>query len=227
VGLGNYYFVTTMGLGINIKGKIKKPLLAFKKESVDLARLQGHITNHSSGVFKDFLFFEQNENILYATLHPCEEPVNFELADNIIICSAKTNSVGPGYHAYLVELIERLGETLNIQWEWNLEEGDVIYEDETGYYNHRDFKKLQLEMLQWLTTLARSFTEGDGHQYMVAFPLGYPRMCHDYFAVSPMQVWTKEWFDHVATTDIEHLEKEGAEFFIWWNSSTSKQVLLY
>jgi hypothetical protein len=208
-----------MGLGINIKGEIKKPLLSIIKKPTDLKTIQKYITEHSVGIFKTFLSFSESENNLYVTLHPCEETIYFEMtSDTVILCSAKTNSVGPGYHAYLVEFIEKMGSDLNISWHWDLEEGEEYYQDETGYYQHRDYKQLQLEMLKWLRALCRAYDEDEnGEQIMVCLPIGFPRMKLDYFAVSSVQIWTKEWFSKVAALEPEDLYWAGEEFFIWWN----------
>src|SRR5687767_9591483 len=118
-----------MGLGINIKAKLNK--------AIPFSTIQDCISNTTPGLFKDFLSFSENENGFYVTLHPCEETVSFEYANGNLICSAKTNSVGPGYHAYLVELLEKVGTELQIPWTWNLEEGEDYYLDETDYYSHR------------------------------------------------------------------------------------------
>lgn len=199
-----------MGLGIHIKAELST--------RIQFSTIRDYITGNSSGLFRDFLSFSENENSLYVTLHPCEETVSFEYAQNSLICSAKTNSVGPGYHAYLVELVEKLGKDLGIQWSWNLEDGDEYYVDETDYYNQRDFKQLQFEMLKWLKALAQSFTEErDSEQYMFTMPLGYPRMKRDYFAVSPMGIWTRESFEKIAASEIQDLEWVARDFFIWWN----------
>lgn len=204
-----------MGLGINIKAELSTV--------IQLSTIQECITNNTSGLFKEFLAFSDSENAFYVTLHPCEETVSFECINGDLICSAKTNSVGPGYHAYLVELIEKIGKDLHIQWIWNLEEGEEYYLDETDYYSHRDFKQLQLEMLKWLKALAKSFTEEEGGQYMFTMPFGYPRMKRDYFAMSPLSLWTRESFKKIAESDVDELEWAGQDFFIWWDKKDDDQ----
>ncbi|MEJ1242286.1 hypothetical protein WBG78_29325 [Chryseolinea sp. T2] len=198
-----------MGLGINIKGEVTNP--------TSFIAIQEYITNNSSGLFKDFLSFSEDENSLYVRLHPCEETVHFEYIGNHLICSAKTNSVGPGYHAYLVEFIEKLGTDLGVQWHWNLEEGDDYYSDETDYYNHRDFKQLQIEMLEWLRQLAKSVMENGNKNFMLSVPGGYPRPSFDYFAISQLRILHREWFEQIANLEIHELKWAGQEFFIWWN----------
>jgi hypothetical protein len=206
-----------MGLGIYIKGEVSKPLFSFRKEAFQFSAIQDYITSYSSGLFKEFLSFSEDENTLYVTLHPSEEPVYFTRSENVIVCSAKTNSVGPGYHAYLVELIEKLGKNLKIEWQWDLEEGEEFYQDETGYYEHRNYEQLQLEMLRWLRALCRSYDEDESKQIMVSLPAGIPRLRLDYFAISPVGMWSKEWFNKVGSLEPEDIRWAGDEFFIWWN----------
>jgi hypothetical protein len=206
-----------MGLGINIKG-ITNDLSALKETLVESTAITDWFNNYSTGPFKNFVSLEWNENLLQVTLHPCEEPVYFEFFDNYLVCSAKTNSVGPGYHAYLVKLVERLGNDLKINWTWNEEEGEVFYEDETGYYELRDYYSLQTEMVRWLRALCNSYREDpETSQIMVSMPGGYPRIKWDYFALSPMGRWGKEWFEKVGALEPEDLHWAGKEFFIWWN----------
>jgi len=211
-----------MGLGIYIKGELKEINSIIDKQVLS-ERIQKYFIENSHGLFSNFLSFTEDEAALYAVLHPCEEPVEFTWQDTYIICSAKTNSVGPGYHACLVELIEKMGEAIDITWDWGLGEETNDYQDETGYYKNRNFKQLQEEMLQWMKALCKTFSDEGGTQYMIAFPAGYPRMKRDYFAVSPLQMWTKEWFRDVAFLEADQLNKAGSEFFIWWNKQADAE----
>lgn len=52
---------------------------------------------------------------------------------------------------------------------------------------------------------------------MLTMPLGYPRMKRDYFAVSPLGIWTRETFKRIAESEVHELEWAGRDFFIWWN----------
>lgn len=51
------------------------------------------------------------------TLHPAARPVRIEANDaGRIVATAMTVPVGPGYHTYLVNLLDRLGDELGVQW---------------------------------------------------------------------------------------------------------------
>jgi hypothetical protein len=52
-------------------------------------------------------------------LLPFEEPAEFWMReDGALVCSGKTSSLGPGYHQFLVGLLDRVGERLELDWEW-------------------------------------------------------------------------------------------------------------
>lgn len=205
-----------MGLGIHIKAQLSRP--------IDFFAIRDCITSHTTGLLKNFLSFSENDGSLYVTLHPCEETVDFSHKDGSLICSAKTNSVGPGYHAYAVELIERIGIELQISWLWDFEDGEEYYSDETGYYTHRDFRQLQVEMLRWLKVLSESLTDtDDSKQHMLSLPLGYPRMRKDYFAMSSKGIWTREMFERIARSEVHELDWAGEDYFIWWNRKDDAQ----
>lgn len=212
-----------MGLGINMKGEANSPF-DLKKTWFESSAITDCIAGYATGIFNDFISYERNENTLQVTLHPCEEPVYFEFFDTYLLCSAKSNSVGPGYHAYLVKLMEQLGEQLNITWTWRGEDGENSYEDETGYYEQRDFAQLQTEMVRWLKALCQHYSaETEEGPIMISVPPGFPRMKGDYFALSPLGRWEKEWFEKVAALEPEDLHWAGKEFFIWWEEESDAQ----
>ena len=54
---------------------------------------------------------------LEASLHPAARPIRISADDRgRVVVSALTVPVGPGYHTYLVNLLERLGDELSIAW---------------------------------------------------------------------------------------------------------------
>jgi len=93
-----------------------------------------------------------HRDVLYLELHPAEEDVRFFVDDHdYLICSARTSSAGPGYHAFLVELLEMIQGPAKISWIWDDEEKEFM--DETTYFSKRDFNTLQMEMVVILYTL--------------------------------------------------------------------------
>jgi hypothetical protein len=168
-----------------------------------------------------------------AGLHPgseCTEVFLHPVAENLeltldrrggIICSAKTSTCGPGYHAWVVELLERAGKNLGLAWTVSGEE----FGDETGYWTERSHEKLQDEMVEWLhevaklvlqKTAAEEFTD-----LMINMPLEFPTPKDDshHFAITPMGPRTREWFELVAQSHSD-ARRLAPAFFPWWNRGT-------
>ncbi len=208
-----------MGLGIYSKSFIpKKKFKFFTKTYHVLKSIQNHLLKNSEGIFRDFLKFEYLENQLLVTIHPSEEPIYFEIEeDNYLLLSARTNSVGPGYHAYIVEIMDDLSKYLNLNWIWGDAKEEDVYFDETGYYKNRDFKLLQIEMLRWLRAISKHFNEEDTSNLKISLSLNSPNLLDEYYAISPLGRWDKSWFDKTRNGELENLMNEGQQFFIWWN----------
>jgi hypothetical protein len=57
------------------------------------------------------------DGVVEVALHPAARPLRFEVDDTgQVVATALTVPVGPGYHTYVVQLLERLGEELEIDW---------------------------------------------------------------------------------------------------------------
>jgi hypothetical protein len=206
-----------MGLNIYIKGEVKRGFWIFKSKENHLEKIAHYFEQKSKGIMKDFLKVSISKEALTINVHPCEEPVYFDLQGNTIVASAKTNSVGPGYHAYLVEFLEELGQSLNIEWQWDLEEGDEHYCDEAEYYQVRNFEVLQEKMVHWLQALIQYFLDDDSEHFKISFPANYPNPKIDYYAMSPVGIWSEEWLISTYQPPTSKVMKRGEEFFIWWN----------
>lgn len=90
-----------------------------------------------------FLDFSDDGEELKVYLYPGEEPVFVSYKGSApgngpkrrqapqLVLSARTSSAGPGYHAWLVDLIELVSARLNLDWQWADADGDIG--DETGF----------------------------------------------------------------------------------------------
>jgi hypothetical protein len=92
---------------------------------------------------------------------PIDENVHFYQHGRNVKVSAATNATGPGYHDYLVGLLDQLiaGENL-VATE---EEGWL---DETGYWSHRDYAVLQTHMSIYFNMVSKIVVGGsraEGH----------------------------------------------------------------
>jgi hypothetical protein len=79
---------------------------------------------------------ETSDHRFLVTLHPCAEPVFIETKGEEVHVSAKTSSIGAGYHAFLIDALRKLESDLGLAWNW-----DEL--DETGYARDKNFAKLQ------------------------------------------------------------------------------------
>lgn len=103
--------------------------------------------------------FPANGSKTIFRVSPLEEDLSFSVgADGSLLASAKTSSLGPGYHAYLVTALDTLADELGFEWEETEE-----HFDETGYFADRDFERLQGAFTDWFEDLARIVTEKSEH----------------------------------------------------------------
>ena len=145
-------------------------------------------------------------------LHPGTEPVAFCLSGDRLTCSAATSPAGPGYHVYVVELLERLGERLRLQWEWSGADGEPG--DECGYHETRDLESVQTEMQRWLRALCAHVVESKMEPCQVCLPLEDGPI-HKAGIATPLGVFDGDWLREVAAGGERSWER-GREFFSWW-----------
>ncbi|MCL2711400.1 MAG: hypothetical protein FWE95_11020 [Planctomycetaceae bacterium] len=137
------------------------------------------------------------------TLVPFEEEVYGSWEDGGLRIEAKTNSAGPGYHAYLVDLLDELSVA------------PTEIEDETGYYSNRDFRSLQNEMGDWLKGLSKHLLEmpNDCTNLAISLPVDF---CvpdsSEHFTRCPLGYFDRKFFERSQSG-----EPVGPEFFLWWN----------
>ncbi|MBI5531349.1 MAG: hypothetical protein HY898_01445 [Deltaproteobacteria bacterium] len=151
---------------------------------------------------------------VYLNLHPAEE--NLELTGighGRLLASGKTSSAGPGYHAFVVDLLDRLARDLELVWLPRTPDAD--WADETGYFETRDFPRLQEEMLTWLRALARNLPDNEGSGFEVCMPMTH-HFEVDAFCRTPLGPRDRAWFDSVAADP-----SRGIDFFPWWEQGTS------
>ncbi|HKQ71081.1 MAG TPA: hypothetical protein VJT73_17160 [Polyangiaceae bacterium] len=151
---------------------------------------------------------------LFVDVHPAAENVELvAVARGRLVASANTSTVGPGYHSYVVGLLDSLAADLGVAWELTREDGD--YGDETSYFERRDFAELQREMLAWLHEVAKQLEKLDGTSFDIAMPTSH-RFEQPAFARTPLGPRDRAWFEAVARTP-----EDGIDFFSWWNEGVT------
>jgi hypothetical protein len=164
--------------------------------------------------FREFVSYYCSEERLYVAIHPAEEAVELWFGDGKLWCSAKTSSCGPGYHAYLVDILERLAVGLELEWVINEDQESL---DETGYWSTRDFKALQREMAWFFRAIAEPCSDDAKNQIMLAMTIGYPSVANmTGFAMTPMGFRSLSWLREVAASTGFPIDAAAA-YFSWWN----------
>ena len=109
---------------------------------------------------------------LFLKLHPAAEPVEVAVTGKGRWSFRRRLRPGPGYHAYLCDLLKRPGKSLRVTWDPPEEEGD----EGTRYFHAGDRAALEGEMLEWLGDIAATVQENVGRGggwYSVSMPLGH------------------------------------------------------
>ena len=147
-------------------------------------------------------------------IHPAEEDMYFHVASDHLVCEAKTSSAGPGYHAFVVDLLTEIEKRCHFKWDWDNE--TLGFGDETGYDAHRDFEMLQDAMLSYFQGLCNLLAnQDDSKSLSLSLPMNFG-IEHTYFAISPMGTWEKAFFKS-ALEDASLLHDKAEVFFPWWH----------
>jgi hypothetical protein len=159
------------------------------------------------------------------TLFPSEEPIELSVAETFVVCSAKTSTAGPGYHAHVVSLFDRWQQKLGAAW-IPAEDGEPG--DEAGYFVERDFDALQVAMTHWLRGLSKMLMEDRFEEVAnlsIGMPMNGPRPETNAFATSTMGEWPRSFFARIASGDDEVCEREASRFFPWWDEGVTRENL--
>jgi hypothetical protein len=103
-----------------------------------LARVQTWIEQHGELLEGVRLARDREDNpAVFASLHPCAEDLEIIVPEpGRVVASGKTSTVGPGYHTFACDLLQRLGVDLGVAWDEPDDESGTG--DETGYFHGRD-----------------------------------------------------------------------------------------
>ena len=211
-----------MSLGISVRGA-----LPMGKGGEGLAgEIAAWLSRRCADTLESAVSAWEEEGVagLSAELHPCAEPVTIEL-DGEVRVSANTSSAGPGYHQYVCELIDQLGQRFDVAWAADAGEDP----DETGYFIHRDRAKLEARMLRWLAAVGQSLAmhEDDGDSIAVSMS-----MDHQFDAgaaiVTPLGPRARDWKGWGNGGEVWEADaaREAAGFFAWWDEGETARTRL-
>lgn len=201
-----------MGLGIYCRAswKVSEDLSVLKEIGTEFAGASG---------LRDFFWANNGSNWIEFRLHPAAEPVELIANDATLTLSAKTSSAGPGYHCLVVRFMDVLALRLGLAWEPE-DDGEI---DETGFFQHRNFDRLQEEMQTFLRTLCRSVGESENLSgWMLNMPLDLDPDRTD--VATPMGEWPIAALQEAAEDD-NALSRFSRVFFPWWDKELSPAAL--
>lgn len=159
------------------------------------------------------LAYEDQPEFIAIDAHPAGESVRVEMPEpGRAVFSAKTTTVGPGYHTWLIEQLERWAKDVGARFDPADQNGD--YGDETDWFGKRDRAALEGAMLAWLKALANSLVRESTPETAAGWKLGMPLDAPDTDHEGPMTAlgprplpyWKRVLAD----------PRVGADFFAWW-----------
>ncbi len=218
-----------MGLGFCIKASIQGEGIFRRKPTKKqvLANLEAALRKAvTDPLLREEMQVYREDAKMSVVLHPAAEPVEFTFdAKHNLVCNAKTNTAGPGYHAFLVELLERAASNCNFRWQCD-QQGDYL--DETGYWQQRDFHLLQGEMVHWLQVLSGALLEQDAQQhFQLCLDMNLVgKIAGNYFAAYPLGYLSRDWFERVKQADWVMVREFAQEFFPWWGQGMNANMWL-
>ena len=162
-----------------------------------------------------YLSFAQQPDGLCCKIHPAEEPLQiFIEEDNRVFVMGRTAGAGPGYHAFLVGIVDQIGTELELDWTW---------EDDTSFAQSYDFDKVQESMTEWLAYVAKCMLKNaaaDDH-FSVSLPLGF-QVLGEHFCASPLGFIEKSWFEDFLQNE-DSRQQKAAQFFPWWTEERDSE----
>jgi hypothetical protein len=223
-----------MGVGLYLNGRYKSARKRTNNPVRDwLTRIEAWFEKDISGdaVWGNFITCcrhgttYDHKPALFVTIHPAGEEVEFIVPEpGRVLVSAKTSTVGPGYHTALCELVHRFGEKMKIDWNPPGEEDDAC-SDETGYFLHRNRAAVEKEMLLHLQTIARVSLETleTTDMSLVAWnmPIGHSYSEYPGDIRTPLGVRSKDWIRAALVNP-----QKGIDIYPWWEDGVGAEFYL-
>lgn len=149
----------------------------------------------------------EEKPVLLLTLHPTPPPVEIRLsASGKVRVEAVTGPAGPGYHAYLCDMLRQLAEEFELVAEEPSPQGDPA-----GYFARRRREPLEQHFLEWLSRCCSGLVSS-GRQGPVQLGLS---PLHQFLApgevLTPLGPRDRRWLELVASDP-----QAGRDFFAWW-----------
>lgn len=160
--------------------------------------------------------FEEFQSGIELELLPGLEPLHLEPTEGAAEISASTSGGGPGYHVYVVELIEAAAAAIGaiVHLDDPTEDG-ARFRDESGYFHTRDFQALEQEVSGWLHGIGKVLAEGDHwEEIALMWAIDRPRALSPGI-VTPIGPQPRELFEKAAES-IQAAPALGRALLPWW-----------
>lgn len=165
-------------------------------------------------MISEFSIIEDGNTLIYS-FHPSADPIYFEFKTDTLFVTISTGSFGPGYHKFIIGVLDRIARRLDIEFK-----EDAVYKDPSGYFKSRDFEYLKKFFIKSLSEYSQMLinSHDEGYKnFLISTPYDYPIIEKEYFALSSLGYWGKNWFTDFIDADEEDRLLLASEFFIWDN----------
>jgi hypothetical protein len=170
---------------------------------VTLPALENHLKEYLEGQDVYHHVMRRGDRI-HISLHPAEERMTFWIREGKIGGTARTSGAGPGYHTFVVGLLDDLAKACQFQW---------VVSDPSGYWEHRQRGPLEEAMGQFLRRVVGDIAaEGDG-LWTLNFPAHRTVIDAPYPVLTPTGPWDET---HIQTIRDATQPEQLARFFPWW-----------
>jgi hypothetical protein len=151
-----------------------------------------------------------------------DKPACFHFKGKRLTLEVDTTMLGPGYHVTELGILEAIERETRLRWDRS------TMHDDTGYYEHRDFKRLQRFMLDWLLEYSSSLLNTPDLELPVRTNLTMPYAMlpqgNEYFACHLLGYIHRDFFVYIH--EFKDPELFCQAFFLWWNEDLSAKFYL-
>jgi hypothetical protein len=168
--------------------------------------------------------FVETYPTLFCQLHPAAEEVELSLIDlEHLRASAKTSTVGPGFHIFVCSMLQAWARDFHASWLTSDETPDD-YLDEAEYFFTDNKDRVYEHMTSWLRSLADVFFNGALELGDHGNPLCMPTNIQfesDHLAITALGPRDRTWLLETSQDGAK-----GRDFFAWWTPELSAEYFL-
>lgn len=195
-----------MGICISAIGRLARRTRSGELFEAIVAAVEGEVRDPFD---QAMLSCTTEDERLLVGLSPLSEPMVFEVGPRgTLTVETKTSTLGPGYHAWVVDILKAVGAECGIEWDWS--------EDETAFARDGDFAALQGAMSEFLGAFAASVLSHDsGGPLLINAGMGGDRTLRTDFTLTPLGPRDRAWWERARR--LRGTGEASRQFYPWWN----------